>query len=449
MRRLRGLDEAQRALQRRPQDLLSITSPELEERSRTVFGQPLTPLQAVQRILDDVRQRGDDALRHYTRAFDGVELGPLEVSREELRAAYSQVPKDLVEALQLAAGRVREFHEACMRRTWVDHREGWGELVTPLERVGVYVPGGTAPYPSTVLMTALPARVAGVDEVVVTTPPRAGTAPDPSVLVACDIAGVDRVFRVGGAQAVAALAYGTTSVPQVDLVCGPGNLFVTIAKKLLHGAVAIDGLYGPSETVLIADESADPALCAADLLAQAEHDALASPIFITTSEAVASRVEEELNRRLQALERRDIAAQALEGQGCLVTVDTLEEAFQLANGYAPEHLCLLLRDAWAHLDKVRHAGGVFLGEGSPEVAGDYVAGPSHQMPTGGTARFSSVLGVHHFLKVTSIVGLDAETYTRIAWAGARIARAEGLTAHAQALEARLGAVRSDPSTSSG
>ncbi len=286
-------------------------------------------------------------------------------------------------------------------------------------------------------MTAIPARVAGVSEVVVATPPRVGASPDPGVLVACDIAGVDRVYRVGGAQAVAALAYGTASVPRVDLVCGPGNLFVTIAKKLLFGAVAVDGLYGPTETVLIADGEADPVLCAADLLAQAEHDPLSSPVFITTSEALAEQVEQELQAQLEKLDRRDVASQALEGQGRLITVNTLEEAFQLANQYAPEHLCLNLRDPWKHLDRVRHAGGVFLGEGSPEVVGDYVAGPSHQMPTGGTARFSSVLGVHHFLKVTSVVGLDPETYARLAPAGARIARAEGFGGHAHALESRL------------
>ncbi len=324
-----------------------------------------------------------------------------------------------------------------MRSTWNDADEGWGELVTALERVGVYVPGGTAVYPSTVLMTAIPARVSGVNEVIITTPPRKDGSIDPSILVASDIAGVDRVFKVGGAQAIGALAYGTESIPHVDLICGPGNLFVTIAKKLVFGSVAVDGLYGPTETVLIADERANPVLCATDLLAQAEHDVLASPIFITTSSALADQVQKELELQLPLLERKDIATRALEDQGYLVVVENLEEAFHLANTYAPEHLCLLIQNPWEHLDKVRNAGGIFLGERSPEVVGDFVAGPSHQMPTGGTARFSSVLGVHHFLKVSSIVGLGQQTYESIVGAGVKIARAEGMGAHARALEARV------------
>jgi histidinol dehydrogenase len=248
MRRIVGFSEGLLALQRGPQDLLETTTPALEERSRTVFGKPLTPLQAVQQILEDVREDGDDALSRYTKVFDGADLQAFEVSKSEIELAYSKVSIDLMDALKLASVRIRRFHQACMRNTWNDADEGWGELVTALERVGVYVPGGTAVYPSTVLMTAIPARVSGVNEVIITTPPRKDGSIDPSILVASDIAGVDRVFKVGGAQAIGALAYGTESIPHVDLICGPGNLFVTIAKKLVFGSVAVDGLYGPTET---------------------------------------------------------------------------------------------------------------------------------------------------------------------------------------------------------
>ena len=269
----------------------------------------------------------------------------------------------------------------------MDPSRGLGERLIPMQRIGVYAPGGTASYPSTVLMTAIPARVAGVEEVILCTP-----STSPAVMAAAAIAGVDRVFRVGGAQAIGAMAYGTESIRKVDMICGPGNLFVTMAKRMVFGEVAIDGLYGPTETVLVADHSADPVHCAADLLAQAEHDPLASPILVTNSPSLAESIDEELDRQLAMLERREIAAAALSNGGCMVLVNNLEEAMELANQVAPEHLCLLVEDPWRWADKVRNAGGLFLGRYSPEVVGDYVAGPSHVMPTGGTARFSSALG---------------------------------------------------------
>jgi histidinol dehydrogenase len=318
----------------------------------------------------------------------------------------------------------------------VDFAQGFGELFTPLERVGMYIPGGRAAYPSTVLMTAIPARVAGVPEIILATPGRGAAGPNQAVLAAAHLAGVDRVFQIGGAQAIAAMAYGTETVPRVDMVCGPGNLFVTLAKQMLFGQVAVDGLYGPTETVLIADAEADPAHCAADLLAQAEHDPLASPILVTTSETLLTRVERQLARQLARLPRRDVAARALEDRGVAVVVESLDEALSLANLYAPEHLCLLVRDPWALVGRVRHAGGVFLGAHSPEVMGDYVAGPSHVMPTGGTARFSSPLGVHQFLKVSSLVALREATFFSLAADGARLARAEGLEGHARAMAVR-------------
>ncbi len=392
--------------------------------------------ETVQQILGEVRARGDSALFNYTREIDGVELARLEVTREEIAQSRNVAGKDLVSALELAAERVRSFHVAQKRSLGLEFVEGGlGFLVRPLERVGIYVPGGKASYPSTVLMTAIPAGVAGVDEVVVTTPPAPdGTVPA-STLVAADIAKVDRIFKVGGAQAVAAMAYGTESVPRVDKICGPGNVFVTLAKKQVYGIVGIDGLHGPTETVILADDSASPVLCAADLLAQAEHDEMASAILITTSPRMAGEVNEEVERQLAQLERQAIARQSLERNGAIVVVDNIDEAIELVNLYAPEHLCLAMRDARSYLDRIRHAGGIFIE--SPEALGDYTAGPSHVMPTGRTARFGSPLSVLDFLKVSILVDLDDEALKALGPAAATIARAEGLTAHALSVERRL------------
>ncbi len=437
MRVLRGLEEAKRGLARRLGDLEQ-GPPGTEAQAIPLFGEPLPPGEVVRRILRDVREQGDAALARYARLLDGYVPSSWEVSPSAIATAEAKVAPGLMKALETAAERIRAFHQACLPKSWLDPKAGYGERFTPIERVGIYIPGGTAVYPSTVLMTAIPARVAGVGEVIVATPTKGPQGPDPAVLAACRLAGVDRVFQIGGAQAIGALAYGAESVPRVDLVCGPGNLYVTLAKKQVYGVVAVDGLYGPTETVIIADGQANPEFCAADLLAQAEHDALATPILVTTSAALLPRVEEALERQLQGMERADIARKALDGQGRLVVVDTLEEAFELANWFAPEHLCLLVEDPWAHLDKVKNAGGVFLGESTPEVLGDYVAGPSHVMPTGGTARFSSPLGVHQFLKVTSVVGFTPQLLKRLAPTTAAIARHEGLTAHARAVEVRVG-----------
>lgn len=392
--------------------------------------------ETVQQILGEVRARGDSALFNYTREIDGVELARLEVTREEIAQSRNVAGKDLVSALELAAERVRSFHVNQKQNLGLGfEKDGLGFLVRPLERVGIYVPGGKASYPSTVLMTAIPAGVAGVDEVVVTTPPAPdGTVPA-STLVAADIAKVDRIFKVGGAQAVAAMAYGTESVPRVDKICGPGNVFVTLAKKQVYGIVGIDGLHGPTETVILADDSASPVLCAADLLAQAEHDEMASAILITTSPRMAGEVNEEVERQLAQLERQAIARQSLERNGAIVVVDNIDEAIELVNLYAPEHLCLAMRDARSYLDRIRHAGGIFIE--SPEALGDYTAGPSHVMPTGRTARFGSPLSVLDFLKVSILVDLDDEALKALGPAAATIARAEGLTAHALSVERRL------------
>ena len=434
---IRGLAQAKRELTRvDPLDLGSLP-PEVMDKTEEVFGERLSPDIAVQRILKDVAQQGDKALRHYSRLLDGVEVERIKVSARQVAQAQKQVSESLVKALELAARRIEEFHKTTMRKSWVDLSSGLGELVLPLDRVGIYVPGGTAAYPSTVLMTAIPARVAGVREVVLCTPPREGGSPDSAVLVAAKLAGVDAVYRVGGVQAIGAMAFGTETVPRVDKICGPGNVFVTLAKKLVFGQVDIDGLYGPTETVVIADETASPVYCAADLLAQAEHDALATPILVTTSLSLVADVEGEVDNQLASLERGDLAGLSLERQGRVVLVDSLEDAMELADSIAPEHLCLMVKEPWAWAGKVKHAGGLFLGPFSPEVMGDYVAGPSHVMPTGGTARFSSALSVHHFLKTMPVVGLKREEYGELAEAAALIARAEGLTAHARAVEVRL------------
>ena len=332
---------------------------------------------------------------------------------------------------------MRAFHEACLPKSWMDPATGLGEQFTAMARAGLYAPGGQAAYPSTVLMTAVPARVAGVDEVVLATPSQQGAGPNPAVLAAAYVAGVDRVFQIGGAQAIAAMAYGTESVPKVDIVCGPGNIFVTLAKQMVYGEVAVDGLYGPTETLVIADASVDPVVCAADLLAQAEHDTLASPVLITTSAAALDGVCAEIERQLRTLPKRDIASAAIENQGVAVLVDDLEQAVSLANLFGPEHMCLLVEEPRLLLGSIRNAGGVFLGEASPEVAGDYIAGPSHVMPTGGTARFNSSLGVHQFLKVTSIIGLDDAAFQALGEDAARLAEAEGLEGHARAARLRL------------
>ena len=436
---IRGLEQAKRELHSVDPLNLDSLPPEMIDKSEEVFGERLSPEESVQRILQDVRQQGDSALRHYARLLDGFSStqDDLEVSGQQIDRSQQQVPEALVKALELAARRIEDFHRATLRQSWVDLSSGLGELVTPLERVGIYAPGGTASYPSTVLMTAIPARVAGVREVVLATPSRASDNPDPAVLVAAKLAGVDRVFRVGGVQAIGAMAFGTETIQRVDKICGPGNIFVTLAKKLVYGQVDIDGLYGPTETVVVADETASPVYCAADLLAQAEHDPLARPILITTSLSLIGEVEGEVDSQLASLERGDMAGLSLERQGKVILVDSLEDALELANSIAPEHLCLMVREPWAWAGKVRHAGGVFLGPFSPEVIGDYVAGPSHVMPTGGTARFASALSVHHFLKTMPIVGLKPERYTELAEAAALIARAEGLTGHARALEVRL------------
>jgi len=437
---VRGAEEGRRLLARQRGALADVELPvAVRHEIRRVFGADLDAQAVVERILADVRDGGDAAVRRYNEAIDGVPPSvPLAVSREEIAAAGGKVDAEVMAALRFAADRIRAFHEAQLRHAAVSFDEGpFGQRVRPLERVGIYVPGTRAVYPSSVLMTAIPARVASVRELYMATPAAADGSVSLLKLAAADIAGVDGVFRAGGAQGIAALAFGTESIPRVDKVCGPGNIFVTLAKKAVHGFVGIDGFFGPTETVVVADAHASPAICAADLLAQAEHDALASPILITDSEALAQATLAEVESQLATLERVDIARAALDTHGLAVIVASLEEALALANQYAPEHLCLEVRDAARWVERVANAGSVFVGGLSAEAIGDYTAGPSHVMPTGGSARFASALGVHDFLKVTSIVSLDDGALAELGPPAAVIARAEGLTAHARAIERRL------------
>jgi len=430
-------------LKRTPPDEFPV-SERVREGIARLFGEPLTPEEAVARILADVRARGDAALREWTSRLDAVEPTDFAVPPEVWARALNALDAGTRAALEEAAARIRDFHQRQPTISWVAQAMGGtvGQMIRPIPRVGLYVPGGTAPLPSTVLMSAVPARVAGVPYVAVVTPPNRSNPPEfgyvhPSILAACAIAGVDAVYTVGGAQAIAALAYGTESIPAVDKIFGPGNLFVTLAKRRVFGVVGVDGLAGPTETVVIADESATPAWVAADLLAQAEHDVLASAILLTPSRTLAEAVQAEVARQMEERGRAEVIAASLAHRGGIVLTRDLDEAIALANAYAPEHLALSVRDPWRLAEQVVNAGGVFLGEHSCEVLGDYVAGPSHVMPTGGSARFASPLNVWDFVKIVSLVALDSATATRLAPVAAALADAEGLDAHAYAARVRL------------
>jgi histidinol dehydrogenase len=433
---IEGFQSAKSALTRQTLTEFSSVSPALGQRLKEMFGTD-DPEQAVRQIIDEVRNRKDAALFDYTLKIDGIKLTSLEVNKTQITSAYREVDSELVSALKLAAERIRSFHLAQKDSIWGGVAKSGGQLIRTLERVGVYVPGGTACYPSTVLMTAIPARVAGVREIILVTPPQAQGSASLLTLVAADIAQVDRIFCVGGAQAIAALAFGTESIPRVDKICGPGNIFVALAKKMVYGVADIDGLQGPSEVLIIADETANPEYCAADLIAQAEHDPLASAILITTSSGLAEKVNREVEQQLDRLPRQAIAAECLESKGKIVVVANLDEAIELANLYAPEHLCLMVDRAISCIDKVSNAGCIFIGENSTVALGDYVAGPSHALPTGGTARFSSPLGIATFIKFIDMVNIDEGDLKQLGRAASVIARAEGFEAHARAVEKRL------------
>ncbi len=408
---------------------------------RQVFGKELTAAQVVDTIVGAVRERGDEAVLQYTQMIDGanVTAETMEVQAGEIDAAYTLVDSETLAAIRQAAANVRRFHAEQLPKSWFTEREHGsllGQKCIPLERVGIYVPGGTATYPSSVIMNAIPASVAGVQEIIMVVPPAKDGSVNPYVLVAARESGVSRIFKIGGAQAIAALAFGTELVPKVDKITGPGNIFVTLAKKAVYGYCDIDMLAGPSEILIVADQTADKRYIAADMLSQAEHDVLASSILITDSAELAAAVEEELISQLAQLPRREIAEQALQQNGLILVTETILEAMELANLSAPEHLEILTADPFGLLPYVKHAGAVFLGPWSPEPLGDYLAGPNHVLPTGGTARFYSVLNVETFMKKTSIIAYSQQALLAASNQVIRLAEAEGLEAHANAIRVR-------------
>ena len=392
----------------------------------------------VREIVNSVRHEGDKALFRFTEKFDGIKLDALEIGKGAIERAYRETEKDLVKALETASERIAAYHEKQRTALVKDSLRGkLGWVMRPINRIGVYVPGGLAPLPSSLLMAVIPARIAGVKEVILTTPPQKDGKVSRVTLAAAKIAGVDRVFTVGGAQAIAALAYGTESIPAVDKIYGPGNIYVTLAKKMVYGTAGIDGLYGPSEVVIIADESANPVYVTADLLAQAEHGSMASAILITTSRKIAEAVNAEVEKQLKELSRREITETGLEAHGAIVIVDNLNEGIELSNLYAPEHLCLVVKNATNYVKKINNAGCLFVGDDALEALVDYAAGPSHILPTEGTARFGSGLNILDFIKLTSVVKTSSRDIQKLGGAVIIIARAEGLDAHANAVEKRL------------
>ena len=434
-----GTEAARRTLLvRKPLDEYA-PSPELTQSIERLFGEPLMPDQVVARILDDVAREGDAAVLRYSALLDGAKETTLCVPPERIEQAWEATPANIREALELSAARIAAFYERQPHQSWMDWDEsggGLGQIIRPLDRVGIYAPNGRAAYPSSLLMAAVPARVAGVREIVIATPLREGRLND-TILAAARVAGASEVYAMGGAQAIGALAYGTASVPGVDKIMGPGNIFVVLAKRRVYGRVGIDALPGPTETLLIADDTANPAWVAADLLAQSEHDPLASAILLTPSAELAERVRDQVMAQLAALNRQDVIRTSLATNGGIAVVDSVDQALDLANEYAPEHLCLLTADPWSLVGRVRHAGGVFVGEYSSEALGDYVVGPSHIMPTGQTARFSSPVNLWDFCKITSVFGVSASESARISQAAIDLAETEELTAHAAAVRARL------------
>lgn len=396
----------------------------------------------VNEIIENVKENGDEAIFAYTKKFDKFDLNKdnIRVTREEIDAAYQVIDKDLIEVYKKSAENVRVFHEKQLRNSWIDTKEDGsilGQRITPIERAGVYVPGGKAAYPSSVLMNVIPAKVAGVKEIIMTTPCNREGKVNPGTLVAADIAGVDVIYKVGGAQAIAALAFGTDSIPKVDKITGPGNIFVALAKKAVYGHVSIDSVAGPSEILVLADETANPRYVAADLLSQAEHDELASAILITTSKDLAQKVSKEVEGFTGILSRKEIIEKSLENYGYILLANSMEEAIDAANEIASEHLEILTKNPFEIMTKIKNAGAIFLGEYSSEPLGDYFAGPNHILPTNGTAKFFSPLNVDDFLKKTSIISYSRDALSKVHNDIEAFAESEGLTAHANSIKVRF------------
>lgn len=399
----------------------------------------------VRDILQSVKRLGNRAVLHYTEEFDQLTLtaDELRVSGAEMEAAYHQVSKELQDAIRLASQQIETFHRQRVPRSWVQFNDDdvvLGKRYTPVDAAGIYIPGGQAAYPSSVLMNAIPARIAGVRRIIMVTPAKGTKAVNPSVLVAAQEAGIEEIYRIGGAQAIAALAYGTETIPKVDVITGPGNIYVTLAKKLVYGTVGIDSLAGPSEVLIIADSSANPIHIAADLLAQAEHDPLAAAILITTDHYLATQVTIEVDRQLENHPRRLLTEKAIAHYGIIIVVDTLNRAAQLSNDFAPEHLELEINEPWDLLPHIRHAGAIFLGCSTPEAVGDYLAGPNHTLPTSGAARYASALGVETFMKSSSIIQYSPLALQKVAHAIEILAKTEGLPSHGDSVHFRIATI---------
>lgn len=397
---------------------------------------------AVSEIIGGVRARGDQALFEYTLKYDGFDLnaGNIQVTKQEIQEAYEKLDQEFIQVIQKSAENIRTFHEKQLRNSWFDTRKDGsilGMKISPIEKAGVYVPGGKAAYPSSVLMNVIPAKVAGVERIIMTTPPGADGQVNPGTLAAADMAGVDAIYKVGGAQAVAAMAFGTESVPKVDKITGPGNIFVALAKKAVYGHVSIDSVAGPSEILVLADETADPRYVAADLLSQAEHDELASAILITTSRELAWKTSEQVERFASQLSRQEIIRKSLDNYGYILVAGSMEEAVEAANEIASEHLEILTANPFEVMAKIRNAGAIFLGEYSSEPLGDYFAGPNHILPTNGTAKFFSPLSVDDFIKKTSIISYSRESLEKVHKDIELFAGNEGLTAHANSIRVRF------------
>lgn len=421
-------------------EIFSIKDQTIAELTQTDASETGDYAAVVQEIIDTVRRNGDEALIDYSAKFDGATVTALKVSEAEIAAALEQVAPDFLRVLETAKANIAEFHEKQVTQGFMMTRNGavMGQRVIPLAKVGIYVPGGTAAYPSTVLMNAIPAKIAGVKKIVLVTPPLKDGSVNPAILAAAKVAGVDEIYRVGGAQAVAALAYGTESVPKVDKIVGPGNIYVAAAKRLVYGKVDIDMIAGPSDVLIVADSSANPVTLAADMLAQAEHDVNAQAILVTTDAAIAEKTAAEVQRQTELLPRKEIIRQSLDNNGKIILVDTLEQALAAANEIAPEHLELCVAEPFAWLDKVENAGSVFLGHNTPEVLGDYLAGPNHTLPTEGTARFYSPLSVDDFVKHSQYLYYGKAAMQAAADDVILFAETEGLGGHANSIRLRKG-----------
>ena len=428
------VETARRTILRRQPPGMQELPPAMLKTLARIFGQGVSPGQAVAQILAAVQQEGDAALNRWSQILDDAQSDGVLLPQPSLAAAFQNLPPTLAEALRGAEQRIRAFHQHQPLESWTTEALGGrlGQRLTPIRRVGVYVPGGSAPLPSSLLMSVIPAQVAGVEEIVVCTPPR----PHTTIQAAAHLCGLGALHQIGGAQAIAAMTYGTESVPRVDKIVGAGNLFVTLAKQQVYGLVGLDGLAGPTETVVIADATADPTWVAADLLAQAEHDPMASAILLTPDRSLAEAVRASASKQVEGLSRSQIIIESLSQRGGIVLTEDLETAATLVDDYAPEHLCLSVFEPEVLADRISNAGGIFLGERSFEVLGDYLAGPSHIMPTGGTARFASPLSTLDFVKITSWIELDPRTSAELSPVAAELARAESLTAHAAAAELR-------------